>query len=385
MTSRPLGSRIGEQARPSDGEGPAIAHGTRKPIDLPPLHSAPGALSGLEFADDPARRLYWRQYITLGVVITILMCITSLLYLLSTPDGLHRNWLYALVAAVIALSGVILVIGHRAVGTPRQLPFLLVWSAASISFVIMAAALDGGTTSELLWLLMLPVVYAGIGYPVRIVRGIVIAAQASVLGLMVAGDDWTGTAWYRFGFVASFNVLITRAAANRHAFETGERKMTAIATHDGLTGCLNRGAFLSLVDAECNRARRYRRPVSLLIVDVDRFKEINDTYGHQAGDRALRTLAASLQATVRTTDTVGRIGGDEFAVLLPEADAVEAAANARRLNVAARRTRGATRLTISVGAATRTGGLDDPAALIARADAALYRAKAAGRDCVVSG
>ena len=347
-------------------------------------HAAPGSLSGLEFADDPARRAYWRGYIARGAQLSILICATTGLYLVSTPDGSHRRVLYALVAAVIVMSSLVLAVGRRMVGTALQLPFLVAWSTASIGFVVLAAALDGGITSELLWLLVLPVVYSGIGYPLLIVRGIVIAAQLAVLGMMVVGDDWTGIAWYRFGFVASFNVLIVATASNRHNFESGEREMKAIATHDGLTGCLNRGAFLDLLDDEFNRARRYRRPLSVLVVDVDGFKEINDSLGHQAGDETLRALAASLVASVRTTDAVGRIGGDEFAVLLLESGAEEAVANGERLTAAARNSPGPTPVTISIGAATRTGGLDEPDALLGRADAALYGAKAAGRDCVVS-
>jgi diguanylate cyclase (GGDEF)-like protein len=141
---------------------------------------------------------------------------------------------------------------------------------------------------------------------------------------------------------------------------------------------------LDSVDAECNRSRRYRRPVSLLIVDVDWFKDINDNFGHQAGDEALRALASSLSAAVRANDLIGRIGGDEFAVLLPEADDIEAAANARRLTDAARALPSPRPLTISVGAATWAGASDDSDALISRADAALYQAKAAGRNRVVS-
>jgi diguanylate cyclase (GGDEF)-like protein len=347
------------------------------------LPSVP-ANSGSDIAEDAARRTYWRAYITLGAALTVLTGATALVYLVSTPDEPHRRLLYALVAGSIATSGAVVVIGRRLVGTARELPFLLIWSGTSFGFAFSAAALDGGATSELMWLLLLPVVYAGIGYPLATMRWIVTAAQATVLGLMVVGHDWTGTAWYRFGLVACFNVLVIAAATNRHAFESGEREMTVIANHDGLTGCLNRGAFLDRVDAECERARRYRRAMSLLIVDVDRFKEINDTLGHQAGDEALRGIAASLVAAVRTTDSVGRIGGDEFAVLMPEADGVDAAASGARLVSAARVAPSPAPLTVSVGAATWAGGSDDPAALIARADAALYQAKVDGRDRVVS-
>ena len=359
---------------------PLGSGGERFPMGV---HSA-GAGSGPEFEAGPARRTYWRAYVDFGAALTVLIGATSLLYMVSTGQRPHRHLLYALVAGAVALSGAVVLIGHKVVGTSRQLPFLLIWSASSLAFVIAAAALDGGIYSELLWLLVLPVVYAGIAYPLPIVRWIVTVAQASVLGLMVIGRDWTGTAWYRFGFVACVNALIIAAATNRHTFESGEREMTAIATHDGLTGCLNRGAFLDRVDAECERSQRYRRPVSVLIVDVDRFKNINDTLGHQAGDEALRGVAVSILATVRATDSVGRIGGDEFAVLFPEAGVDQAAAFGERLTAAARCAPTPIPLTISVGVATWAEPSDDPAALIARADSALYRAKVLGRDRVVT-
>jgi diguanylate cyclase (GGDEF)-like protein len=376
--------RAGKRLSGGERLGGARLRRYRAPIVATGLRSTPGAASEPEFADDPGRRAYRRAYITLGAVLTVLISVTSLVYLVSTPEGPHRRVLYALVGGAIATGGAVLVIGRRLVGTVRELPFLLIWSGASMGFVFVAAALDGGATSELLWLLALPVVYAGIGYPLQTVRWIVTAAQAAVVGLMVVGDDWTGTAWYRFGFVASFNVLVVASATTRHAFELGEREMTIVATHDGLTGCLNRGAFLDRVDAECERSRRYSRPVSLLIIDLDRFKDINDALGHQAGDEALRGLAASLLAAVRATDSVGRIGGDEFAVLLLEADGVDAAVTGARLVAAARVTPSPAPLTISVGAATWAGASDDPAALTARADAALYQAKVAGRDRVVT-
>ena len=103
-----------------------------------------------------------------------------------------------------------------------------------------------------------------------------------------------------------------------------------LATHDPLTHVLNVGAFTERVSEELRRNRRYGRTGALLYLDLDNFKSMNDTHGHQTGDAVLRLVADALQRTVRQVDVVGRMGGDEFAVLMPETDGELAQAAARR-------------------------------------------------------
>ncbi|MFI5199996.1 MAG: GGDEF domain-containing protein, partial [Candidatus Limnocylindrales bacterium] len=104
-----------------------------------------------------------------------------------------------------------------------------------------------------------------------------------------------------------------------------------LATVDPLTAVLNRQALIGRIDAELERASRYSRPLSLVLVDLDHFKRVNDTHGHSAGDTVLREFAAVLQAYVRAVDIVGRYGGEEFMLVLPETDADAAAAMAEKL------------------------------------------------------
>lgn len=156
------------------------------------------------------------------------------------------------------------------------------------------------------------------------------------------------------------------------------RRLEAEATTDGLTGVLNRRAFDDRLDAAVTVARRDGRRLTLALVDVDRFKQVNDLHGHDAGDAVLRRVAAALKGGTRTSDLLGRLGGDEFAILLDEAGPVEAIAALDRARAALGEDERAP-VTISVGVAALAPGLDGRALRLA-ADAALYRSKAAGRD-----
>lgn len=160
-----------------------------------------------------------------------------------------------------------------------------------------------------------------------------------------------------------------------------------LATRDALTELPNRRHFIEAVDREIARAVRHGRPLAICLVDVDRFKPVNDRFGHIAGDGVLRQLAGILRRFARSEDMAARIGGEEFAVLLPETDVAAARAFAERLREAV-----ATdtftldgeshRLTISIGIAGLADGREERSHLMKAADAALYRAKNEGRNRV---
>jgi diguanylate cyclase (GGDEF)-like protein len=166
-------------------------------------------------------------------------------------------------------------------------------------------------------------------------------------------------------------------------------RLDALARTDALTGLPNRREVLERVTAELERAARTGHPTSLLMFDIDRFKRVNDTHGHATGDCVLRAVAAIARASLRRIDVCGRVGGEEFLVLLPEAGAEDACAAAERLRAAIASHATACldqtlHITVSVGVVTRAPGeatsLD---ALVQAADLALYAAKDAGRDRVV--
>lgn len=168
-----------------------------------------------------------------------------------------------------------------------------------------------------------------------------------------------------------------------------EDELRALATTDPLTGTLNRRRFIELATAEFARARRYDRPVAVLMIDVDRFKEINDQWGHQAGDAALRRLVAGLEVGLREQDLLGRVGGEEFAVVLPETGVEPARVVAHRL---CERTSsqlletggGLARMTVSIGLVVSRSGTLTLEEAMSQADRALYEAKRAGRNRVRS-
>jgi diguanylate cyclase (GGDEF)-like protein/PAS domain S-box-containing protein len=152
------------------------------------------------------------------------------------------------------------------------------------------------------------------------------------------------------------------------------------ATTDGLTGLSNHRAFHDLLRAETVRARRYDRPLAIVLLDLDDFKEVNDRHGHQVGDALLRAVADALQGVVRASEVVARLGGDEFAVLLPETDLLGALATAERLRDAIGALRaGGHAVTASAGVAdlTQAATADD---LVRLADGALYWSKVHGRN-----
>lgn len=161
------------------------------------------------------------------------------------------------------------------------------------------------------------------------------------------------------------------------------RDLRARATVDGLTGLLNRSAFLDLAENELRRLSGARTAAALVLADLDHFKAVNDQYGHAAGDVALQAFAAACTASVRSTDLVGRYGGEEFILLLPgvspERAGEMAAMISRRLQD--ERPKAAAKLpTVSYGIALTGPGRADLQALIDSADAALYQAKTLGRD-----
>lgn len=176
------------------------------------------------------------------------------------------------------------------------------------------------------------------------------------------------------------------ALAIRHAQLFDE--LRELSTHDELTGVANRRLLQGRLHREIERARRFGRPLGLLAVDIDHFKKLNDRLGHATGDAALKAVAGVLEHAVRKVDTVARVGGEEFVVLLPQTDLREAIQVAEKLRAAVEKqimpggeSQPEGRLTISVGVA-QLGSSEDAQRLLARADDAMYLAKQRGRNRV---
>ena len=170
-----------------------------------------------------------------------------------------------------------------------------------------------------------------------------------------------------------------------HERQQAQAQLLELATTDSLTGLRNRRYFMHRAGEEFERARRYRLPLALLMLDADHFKAINDRYGHPIGDQVLQALARRGQELLRDVDLFARIGGEEFAILLPQTDLDAARVVAERLrqqiaNMPIATDQGPLSLTISLGLTGCDDAVVDFDALLRRADAALYRAKQNGRN-----
>jgi diguanylate cyclase (GGDEF)-like protein len=185
-----------------------------------------------------------------------------------------------------------------------------------------------------------------------------------------------------------FSLIVYRRKArefmNGRIIEAQNRRLSELAEQDRMTGLLNHEAVLRRLEAEIDRARRIAYPLSIFLFDLDDFKRVNDEFGHQSGDRVLKTLSAELRAEVRSTDVVGRYGGEEFLVVMPATDSGQAARFAERFRSVAEETDygEGLRLTVSGGIAQWTG--QSASDLVRTADRNLYEAKRTGKNRIVA-
>lgn len=183
------------------------------------------------------------------------------------------------------------------------------------------------------------------------------------------------------GFVRTFTDITRRKAL--------EASLMKLSREDTLTGLYNRRTILDTLEEEIQRGKRYGCPLAFLMMDIDYFKRINDKWGHPTGDEVLRSFAAECRSLMRENDKMGRFGGEEFVMVLPETAGQDAALAAERvrnrtaeMGIKTKCGTAAIPVTVSIGVTTAQGN-DDVEDLIARADEALYAAKNKGRNCVV--
>jgi diguanylate cyclase (GGDEF)-like protein len=260
------------------------------------------------------------ESIDIGIRLTLLMCVAGILYALYTWDDRGgRQLIVSLlgISAAVALT-VYLLPRERIVRSALREPFFVTWSVLQILVITVVYGADKTTTSPLALMFFIPMVYAALSYP--LLSTLLIAAfdflcyvgavsfVFTSLGLDTVDQpkpEYSGFFAFSLGVIAVLCGWYARHQDGRRA--------------DPLTGCLNRRGFAERFTAELNASERSGQPLGLLQIDLDNFKEINDTQGHAAGDELLIWVVRTLQETLRPTDWVGRLGGDEFAVLLPGA------------------------------------------------------------------
>lgn len=337
-------------------------------------------------ATDEEQLGFWRRHTHLGAALCVVLPAIVIVRTLTLPASPHFVSILVLYGTVLVVAPLVLLVPvERVVAHPRGRLFFDVWEAVGVALVSSAVLLDGGAASPYVMVFYVLLAHAALAYPpagmVLAGTGIVAAyLLTGVVGGGVSAPDLlqgaltlivaTGTCAF-----ASYNHRLVYRRTADYA-----RQITLLAERDGLTGCLNHRTFHQRLQAEALGVER-DRPLSLLIVDVDDFKAVNDTYGHPAGDAVLARVGHVLTAVLRAEDAVGRLGGDEFALLLPGATLSEAAAVGERICVQVRRAAADFNVTVSVGVSVSTVHADGTA-LLAAADHALYRAKRAGRDCV---
>lgn len=261
-------------------------------------------------------------------------------------------------------------VGHRSLLTLRAWTLLM---------VLLFGVLDYLTGPEVSFsiLYLLPVSLAA--WHVGCGTGLLLAALSAGIGLSAdllgpSPDSGVLVAFWNAG--AHFGVLAVLTWI-LSALRTSLDREKILARTDPLTGLLNRRAFYADARREIDRARRYGRPLSVIYLDVDQFKKMNDRFGHRTGDTLLRALAQTARRSVRTTDILARLGGDEFAVLLVEADVEPAQTMVTRLaeNIAATMRRNGWPVTVSAGVVTFRRPPSDVDDMMLRADAQMYEAK----------
>jgi diguanylate cyclase (GGDEF)-like protein len=337
-------------------------------------------------AADAVRAQFWVRHLRIGVALSMVTAAMLGVYALAA----HRPhpWLVAgVAAAAFAASPVLLRLPmERMVQDHRGRVFFYSWSVA-ITLVIAAAAwADGGSSSLLVMVLCLTLSYAAGAYPPRAVAGL--GAFMVLVGMLVARTGTSSPAVdvvVPMGVLAVFVALATWTAHNQWEAHAQQdllaRSLEIEATTDSLTGSLNRRAFLQRLRAATRSTALDGTGLRLgvCLIDLDGFKQVNDTQGHAVGDAVLLAVAQALRGAVRESDTVARLGGDEFIVLTTAPPPPEQLAD--RLRRAVARVGREHGVTASIGVAIGTSD-ESAEQLLHRADSAMYRAKVAGGDRV---
>lgn len=364
---------------PADPDGPQIRHGRfRRPARQPhPPHSSVAAI--WERSEKESRRFATRfagQMLVIGATLG-----TFLTLVLSVRSGVFSAGWYVNVGAGVlaAFWGLVYIL----LPNPAPDRVLRATPALAALLITFTLAFNHSNAADGMLLLSWPLLFAAYLLPRRTAYWTlaVVATCLTVIFAAGSGPD-RFAAWIETVTSSALTLVIilrVRAQADRLKKALAEQAST-----DPLTGLGNRRAFDEALAREVSRQRRTRAPLSLLAVDVDHFKKINDTWGHAAGDDTLAALGDLLPRLVRAGDTVSRVGGEEFGVLLPDCPAPQARARADTLRA---QVRAASRdwahpVTVSVGVATVPDSADVVDDLVVAADMALYAAKEGGRDRV---
>jgi diguanylate cyclase (GGDEF)-like protein len=340
--------------------------------------SSPPGIDGEEYA-----RRFWLHYLLVGILVFIGEAVCALVYFVLTPHGPHRFFLITLTSVVILALISTFPLAKRYASTGWRSHYSFGWTLAAGIILATSIHLDRGTDSPILFFLVLPIVCAALALEVRqvIVCGIATLGEFIYIWLdePVVNRSTSEISMFAMLLIGLVAIAVGVSTARVRLLDDEmslRTNLTSMATTDALTGCLNHGAFYERLEVEINRAHRQNESLSLLMIDIDFFKAFNDTYGHLAGDDALESVGSTLVKLSRSFDLVGRIGGDEFAVVLPTSSLTDASEIALRMSQALTSPR---RPTVSIGYASLDPLEPDAKQLVRDADRSLYEVKMSGR------
>jgi len=296
-------------------------------------------------------------------------------YHAATWDRPHREAMVAMLVAVYLLSLLIVALPPSLVFATRRrrVGVAAFWNLVCVALVAVSAALDGGLRSPIAAMMFVAVVFASVSYAsVALVAAVGFAGLASTVavGALVGGASWP----YVTMFTSALAIVAGTCVWQAHMGRRRRRQLAEASRTDPLTGCLNRRGFVEQYERAVGEAERTGTPFALVEFDIDGFKEVNDVYGHEAGDRLLVQLVRRVRGVLRSADEIARLGGDEFVVLAAGADREGAQALVERIE------RALSPQTGSIGVAVyphdgRT--LDE---LYRAADAGVYKTKRSRRS-----
>jgi diguanylate cyclase (GGDEF)-like protein len=319
---------------------------------------------------DPAELRFRLDSVPAGGWITFIICAAGAGYIGGWGHEGHQLALWLVLAAGAVGGGVVLALPWEAIVRSRwrELVFAT-WSIADVAIIIALAAIDGGGASPFGIVLFVPIVFAGLSYPrwlVVAVSGVVVAAYVVLAALSDTHAGYT----LMVSAILLCTALMSQWQARNH--ERRRALLLVASRTDPLTGSLNRRGFLQAATTLLAGVSRLGHPATLVVVDLDRFKEYNDRHGHAAGDELLCWVVERIRGSLRPTDSIARMGGDEFALLLAGADRPAAQVATARIADDL-----APRVQVSCGLAAAPADGTDVDALYRHADAELYETKRA--------
>lgn len=310
------------------------------------------------------------------------------------PIGAHHTiWLRLLFLSSLAFPFAFKYIKNRHLLTYASVALGL---TGLFVFILILNRIHNGMTYGIggfTFFLFLPLLmFQGFSVRVNILSTFIYAAFPQFLAVIGIAQGFQHAQYAVLIWPAAFSMMLAHYAFahNYRMRYESEMNLERISNTDPLTGVSNRRHFMTTIRKEITRSQRFTHPMSLIVLDIDHFKEINDTHGHSAGDAAICALANTCRTMARQIDIVARLGGDEFAILLLEADLENALSIAERIQTTIANTSikgfGSEEIyfTVSVGVAEQPQDSTSEERLIERADAAMYQAKVAGRNRIMA-